>query len=47
MTTLTLKKIDLIVRKLKAKYKAQGKTDDWLQSWERSFRKVYDTPQAK
>jgi len=47
MPKLTVRKVDLAVRKLKAKYKAKGKTDDWLHSWERGFRKVYDTPQAK
>lgn len=39
---LSLKKIDVVVRKLRKKYAAQGKSETWLEGWERGFRKVYE-----
>jgi len=41
---LTISKVDAAVRKLRKKYAAQGKNKEWLDGWERGFRKVYDHP---
>lgn len=42
MTTLSVKKLDKIIRDLKNKYREKGKSEDWLVGWERGFRKVYE-----
>jgi len=44
---LTLKKIDATVRKLRKKYAAQGKNEDWLKGWERGFRKAYESTEKQ
>lgn len=47
MATLSVKKLDKTIRELKKKYRGKGKSEDWLVSWERGFRKVYDNAKTK
>jgi hypothetical protein len=44
---LTLKGIDAVVRKLRKKYKEQGKSEEWLVGWERGFRKSYSATEKE
>lgn len=47
MKKIELDKMEAAIRRIKKRYRAAGKTEDWLESWERGFRKVYEQTKEK